>query len=91
MLGGIAPGSSLGPLIFLVYVNQIPSQVSNDGLLQFVDDTCLFCSADSPTDVTAMLQDNMNALYQWTEMSKMKLNLNTPSPPNLQRPPIYCF
>ena len=48
-------------------------------LLQFADETCLICSADSPTKVTAMLQDDINALSQWITMSKMKLNLKKSS------------
>ena len=76
MIGGIPQGSALGPLLFLVYINQMPSQVSNGSLLQFADDTCLICSADSPNKVAAMLQDDINALSHWISVSKMKLNLS---------------
>ena len=79
VLGGIPQGSALGPLLFLIYVNQIPSQVSNGCLLQFADDTCLICSAKSPSAVAAMLQDGLNALFQWIVMSKMRLNLKKSS------------
>ena len=40
-------------------------------LLQFANNTCLICSAESPTAVAAMLQDDLNALSQWIVMSKM--------------------
>ena len=33
----------MGPLLFLVYVNDIPSIVKNGKLLQFADDTTLIC------------------------------------------------
>jgi len=62
VIGGIPQGSALGPLLFLVYVNQMPSQVSNGRLFQFANDTCLICSADSPTKVAAMLQDDINTV-----------------------------
>ena len=55
VLGGIPQGSALGPLLFLAYVIQMPSQISHGRLLQFADDTCLICSGESPTAVTAML------------------------------------
>ena len=54
----------------------MPSQVSNGCLLQFADDTCLICSAESPSAVAAML---LNALFQWIVMSKMRLNLKKSS------------
>jgi len=42
--GGIPQGSALGPLLFLVYVNEMPSIVKYGKLLQFADDTTLICS-----------------------------------------------
>ena len=44
--GGIPQENSLGPLLFLEYVNDIPSQVHHGNLLQFADDTTLICSAE---------------------------------------------
>ena len=41
VMGGIPQGSVLGPLLFLVYVNDMPLMVKHDCLLQFADDTCL--------------------------------------------------
>ena len=42
--GGIPLGSALGPLLFLVYVNAMPSVVKFGKLLQFADDTTLIFS-----------------------------------------------
>ena len=77
--GGIPKGSTHVPLLFLIYVNQMPSKVSNGCLLQFADDTCLICSAESPSAVAAMLQDDLNSLSKWIVMSKMRLNLKKSS------------
>lgn len=41
--GGIPQGSALGPLFFLVYINEMPSQVSHGKLLQYADDTAMIC------------------------------------------------
>ena len=38
-------GSTLGPLLFLVYMNTFPSVITDGILLQYADDATLICSS----------------------------------------------
>ena len=44
---GIPQGSTLGPLLFLLYVNDLPNCVDNLSVRSFADDTNLFYSSDN--------------------------------------------
>ena len=75
VMGGIPQGSALGPLLFLVYVNEMPLAVKHSCLLQFADDTCLICQGDSPAMVGAHLNADLCLLSTWIHYSKMQFNL----------------
>ena len=51
MKGGVPQNGALCPLLFLVYVNVMPSLVEYGRLLQFPDDTTLIFSGDSHDEV----------------------------------------
>ena len=79
MQGGIPQGSALGPLLFLVYMNSLPSQVTQGLLLQYVDDTTLICSGSSPDIVATMMSTQLSRIQSWIDKSRMKLNFTKSS------------
>ena len=68
---GVPQGSILGPLFFLVYVNDLPDYVIHSKLLLFADDAkCLkriACSED-----IARLQEDLDSLNNWSLQWKLK-------------------
>ena len=67
---GIPQGSVLGPTLFTIFVNDMPSQVTNSIKL-FADDTKLYCRVP---DDGAGLQADIDALVRWSEKWLLPFN-----------------
>ena len=77
--GGISQGSALGPLLFLVYMNDLSLQMTGGTLLQYADDTALICSGSTLDVVHQCLSDDLSCLLSWVKQSKMRLNIEKSS------------
>ena len=76
MKGGIPQGSALGPLLFLIYMNSLPPQISQGLLLQYADDTALICGGPTPTEAGAVINSQLMLIQKWIVASKMRLNFS---------------
>ena len=70
VLSGVPKGSVLGPLLFLIFINDIPEGIKSF-LLLFADDLKLVMNADSPQTV----QNDLDILSQWQK--KLLIDFNT--------------
>ena len=74
ILSGIPQGSVLGPILFVIYIDDILEKVCSDGLL-FADDTKIFKCIISREDALA-LQADIQTLEQWSDTWLLKFNPN---------------
>ena len=71
---GVPQGSVLGPILFIIFVNDMPDVV-NSMLLMFADNTKLYRTIISVHDNDALQQDIDN-ISTWHEQTLMSLNLD---------------
>ena len=69
---GVPQGSVLGPLLFLIFINDMPEVVRNLVKL-FADDTKLLSVVESKTD-KVLLQDDLDRLVDWSVTWRMHFN-----------------
>ena len=66
VISGVPQGSVLGPLLFLIFVNDLPLWIRSSMLLLFADDTKLFCRILDEND-EVLLQQDLDSLVEWTK------------------------
>ena len=59
---GVPQGSILGPLLFLVYINDLPNCMKHCKIMQYADDTLIYYSAKSPIEIVLNRSDHVDNL-----------------------------
>jgi len=69
---GVPQESVLGPLLFLLYVNDLPAWIKNN-IKMFADDTKIWSKISSDRD-HYLLQENLDNIERWSQKWLMKLH-----------------
>ena len=83
---GVPQGSTLGPLFFHIYSNDLNNALRSKPIL-FADDTCLLVTEDNSQTLRNTITDELNRLSIWCSAYKLTINLSKMSvlfiPPKL--------
>jgi exonuclease III len=72
---GVPQGSIIGPLLFIIYINDIINCAPSLHFLLFADDTNLLMSGRSCDDVMARINPELSNLSMWFCANKLSLNV----------------
>jgi hypothetical protein len=90
---GVPQGTILGPLLFLLYVNDLPDYVDCD-YAQYADDTLIFCAHKIASSAAEKLETNCSKMIEYFNSHKLSVNVDKidylfiPCSRNVQPPTI---
>ena len=74
MTCGIPQGSSLGPVLFLIYINDLPNCSNALTFRIFADDTNVFASARNLKDLEEIVNSELKKVKIWCDVNRLSIN-----------------
>ena len=72
---GVPQGSCLGPLLFIVYINDLLFCLESCQVTMYADDTSISFTAKSANDLNMTLNKELDSLRKWLQGNKLPLNV----------------
>ena len=76
---GVPQGWVLGPLLFLIYINDLPLSSSKLAFYLFADDTNFYCESDKTHHLQRVVNTELKNVKTWLDVNRLSLNMDKTS------------
>ena len=73
---GVPQGSTLGPLFFILYINDMENALRNMNIIHFADDSTLHVKLPKNCDITSMVNNELLSINSWLQANRLCLNVD---------------
>ena len=71
---GVPQGSNLGPILLLLYINELPNCLESSQANVFADDTNIACAGSHPKKIEINLKNDLKNVNNWLKWNKLTLD-----------------
>lgn len=71
---GVPQGTVLGPLLFLLYINDIVSVINGSNIELFADDTMLYVVGNDVSEMARTINNDLDRIFEWLCVNKLSIN-----------------
>ena len=72
---GVPQGSTIGPIMFIIFINDLPTVLEHCNSLMYADNTVVYCAHPNNEVVRKMLQSDLFKVQKWCNDNRLTLNI----------------